>query len=60
MIFGMKSPEVVRICQTNNVSKSRCQELCDQLKVDEACDKEEKLKVKELLLRCHDIFALCD
>ena len=59
-IWTEQSPEVVRVCQTNNVSKSRCQELGSQLQIGNACDEEEKLKVKELLLQYHDIFALCD
>ena len=50
-----QSPKVVRICQTNKVSKSWCQELGSQLQIGNACDKEEKLKVRELLLQHHDI-----
>ena len=57
---GKEEASVVRVCQTNNVSKSRCQELGSQLQIGNACDEEEKLKVKELLLQYHDIFALCD
>ena len=54
-IWTKQSPEIIRICQTNIVSKSQCQELGGQLQIANACDKKERLKVKELLLQYHDI-----
>ena len=54
-IWTEQSPEIVRICQTNTASTNQCQELGGQLQIGNACDKEEKSKLKELLLQHHDI-----
>ena len=59
-IWTDQPSEVIRLCQTDSAIESRCQELSSQLQFGDACDREEKSKLKKVLLQYHDIFALTD